>query len=230
MAVDFHEDTNQEETGDGVIIVVMTKNGLASDLIGKYRPPHPVMVVCPNEQVLRQTNARFGQVPFRPSQFADLDVVGKEAVDHALQMEMYGKPKKAIIVHGAQELSADERPVVKAVKEMRGLQRLTSVRSGADLRTPKGTVTARAGVASLRSTSISLDSIVGPITRPRSTKIICTLGPKCSSEKGLSELIDAGMNIARFNFSHGDHASHGEVLQRYRDVIERKRGAEDVRK
>lgn len=184
-------------------------------------------------------------------------------VDHCLKNEMYGKPKKAIIVHGSSELSADERPVIKAVKEMRGLNRLTSVRSGADLRTPKGTVTARAGVASLRSTSISLDSIVGPITRPRSTKIICTLGaapfplsappapplrppcsrcacrvraedspgaatpagPKCSSEEGLSALIDAGMNIARFNFSHGDHESHGAVLQRLRDVCERKRGA-----
>lgn len=148
-----------------------------------------------------------------------------QAVDFALKQEMYGKPKKAIIVHGSRELSADEHPVIKAVKEMRGLQRLTSVRSGADLRTPKGTVTARAGVASLRSTSISLDSIVGPITRPRSTKIICTLGPKCSSEEGLSALIDAGMNIARFNFSHGDHESHGAVLQRYREVCDRKRGA-----
>lgn len=79
MAVDFHEDTNQEETQDGVIMVVMTHKGKASDLVTKYRPPHPVIVVSPNEQVLRQTNARFGQVAFKPSQFDDLDVAGKEA-------------------------------------------------------------------------------------------------------------------------------------------------------
>ena len=45
----------------------------------------------------------------------------------------------------------------------------------------------------------------------RETKIFCTLGPKCWSEKGLGKLIDAGLNVARFNFSHGEHSSHQEV-------------------
>jgi hypothetical protein len=46
---------------------------------------------------------------------------------------------------------------------------------------------------------------------PRKTKIVCTLGPSCWGEAGLAALMDAGMNVARFNFSHGDHAGHGEV-------------------
>lgn len=39
----------------------------------------------------------------------------------------------------------------------------------------------------------------------RKTKIVCTMGP--STEKGdvLKQLMLAGMNVARFNFSHGDH-------------------------
>jgi hypothetical protein len=53
---------------------------------------------------------------------------------------------------------------------------------------------------------------------PRKTKIVCTLGPSCWSDQGLAALIDAGMNVARFNFSHGDHAGHGEVLDRLRKV------------
>jgi pyruvate kinase len=39
----------------------------------------------------------------------------------------------------------------------------------------------------------------------RKTKIVCTMGPKCWSEEAmLGELLDAGLNVARFNFSHGD--------------------------
>ena len=51
------------------------------------------------------------------------------------------------------------------------------------------------------------------VTAPRKTKIVCTLGPACWSEEGIAKLIDAGMNVCRFNFSHGDHAGHGEVCR-----------------
>ena len=51
----------------------------------------------------------------------------------------------------------------------------------------------------------------------RKTKIVCTMGPKCWSEEMLGKLLDAGMNIARFNFSHGDHAGHLEVRNGKRD-------------
>lgn len=39
----------------------------------------------------------------------------------------------------------------------------------------------------------------------RKTKIVCTLGPATDDEKVLRSLIEEGMNVARFNFSHGDH-------------------------
>lgn len=47
----------------------------------------------------------------------------------------------------------------------------------------------------------------------RKTKIICTIGPASSNEKVISDLLDAGMNVARLNFSHGTHESHSESIK-----------------
>ncbi len=50
----------------------------------------------------------------------------------------------------------------------------------------------------------------------RRAKIVCTLGPATSSEEAIGALIDAGMNVARMNFSHGEYADHQAVYERVR--------------
>lgn len=50
------------------------------------------------------------------------------------------------------------------------------------------------------------------------TKVVCTLGPASSSEEVLRELIKAGMDVARLNFSHGSHEVHAETVRKVRKV------------
>lgn len=47
----------------------------------------------------------------------------------------------------------------------------------------------------------------------RKTKIICTLGPASNTKETIAELVKAGMNVARFNFSHGDHEEQKARLE-----------------
>jgi pyruvate kinase len=55
----------------------------------------------------------------------------------------------------------------------------------------------------------------------RKTKIVCTIGPASESVEKLTELIEAGMNVARLNFSHGDHEEHGARIQNIRTAAEK---------
>eukprot|EP00475_Leptophrys_vorax_P019051 TRINITY_DN2602_c0_g1_i1.p1 TRINITY_DN2602_c0_g1~~TRINITY_DN2602_c0_g1_i1.p1 ORF type:complete len:550 (-),score=161.80 TRINITY_DN2602_c0_g1_i1:41-1564(-) len=58
----------------------------------------------------------------------------------------------------------------------------------------------------------------GGVAPPR-TKIICTLGPKSHDPKVLTELLEAGMNVARLNFSHGSYEYHADSIKMIRSVM-----------
>jgi pyruvate kinase len=51
---------------------------------------------------------------------------------------------------------------------------------------------------------------------PNKTKIVCTIGPASESPEVMEQMIRAGLNVARLNFSHGDFESHGRVIERLR--------------
>lgn len=55
----------------------------------------------------------------------------------------------------------------------------------------------------------------------RKTKIVCTIGPASESVEMLEKLIEAGMNVARLNFSHGDYEEHGARIQNIRKATEK---------
>ena len=55
----------------------------------------------------------------------------------------------------------------------------------------------------------------------RKTKIVCTIGPASESPEVLEQLIEAGMNVARLNFSHGSHEEHAGRIAAIRDAAEK---------
>ncbi|MDQ0928794.1 pyruvate kinase [Bacillus atrophaeus] len=52
----------------------------------------------------------------------------------------------------------------------------------------------------------------------RKTKIVCTIGPASESIEMLTNLMEAGMNVARLNFSHGDFEEHGARIKNIREA------------
>ncbi|XP_005103610.1 pyruvate kinase PKM [Aplysia californica] len=53
----------------------------------------------------------------------------------------------------------------------------------------------------------------------RMTNIICTVGPSCDSVETLSQMIEHGMNICRFNLAHADHEYHAKILRNLHEAV-----------
>ena len=67
--------------------------------------------------------------------------------------------------------------------------------------------------------------MTSPVSAPPSaspsldrTKIVCTLGPSSASPEAIAALLDAGMSVARINFSHGTHATHERAISLVRQL------------
>jgi len=56
--------------------------------------------------------------------------------------------------------------------------------------------------------------------RVRRAKIVCTIGPACDSDEMIRDLMLAGMDVARLNFSHGTHSEHARRIERLRRVAQ----------
>ncbi|GLI64206.1 hypothetical protein VaNZ11_007398 [Volvox africanus] len=232
MAVGFTEDTTPEafkrvaKSLTVTLIVVLTENGRAANLISKYRPPCLVVVASNNAQVLRQASVSFGQVPLL---LDSLEIESEDLAERSLErvrslglMPPSGHDCRMIVSRGRHTGSADTDPIVTVVKPGGSGLKRRNWSTGNTLYTPSGVPIQRPGVRSLRSTRTNLPLITAPVKQGRATKVVCTMGPACWSEETMGKLLDAGMDIMRLCFSYGDHKGHYEVLERFRKVCKQK--------
>mmetsp|Transcript_24731 Transcript_24731/g.44566 ORF Transcript_24731/g.44566 Transcript_24731/m.44566 type:complete len:725 (-) Transcript_24731:218-2392(-) len=199
------------------LVVVVSNTGIPALLVAKYRPRVPILLVTSVPSVARAMAPVYGVVPYLVSSLpssrsvVQFEVLMEKALLHSIESKLLSPGKEVIVVHGVVQPEADGIPMV-TIKVAPGMAKpyLHHV-------TEK--------TLSLRTTAISLKDVMVYRVPPRKTKVICTLGPSCWSEEGLGKLLDMGMNIARFNFSHGTQSDHQQVLERLRNVAAKKKMA-----
>ncbi|MEW5302336.1 MAG: hypothetical protein WDW36_005135 [Sanguina aurantia] len=235
LSVGFTEDTTPEvllhaprSFASGSLIVVLTADGTSANLVAKYRPPSLVVVAATDLTVLRQSAVAFGQVPLKlDSLEIDTDVLADMAVAELRSRLLLplGRDVRVVVARGTASGSADNDPVISVVKVGGHSLKRKGWSTGNVLYTPSGVPIQRPGIRSLRSSLTNLPLITAPVKSHRSTKVVCTIGPSCWSEEALGALLDSGMDVIRLNFSHGDHAGHLAVLQRFRKVCGEKQAS-----
>lgn len=106
-------------------------------------------------------------------------------------------------------------------KRVNGLSQIVAVKSPDHIRGANNNVHASYDDDDNSNFNVPLTSSSSPyslgkesvyLNSPRKTKIVCTIGPSTSSKEMIWKLAEAGMNVARMNMSHGDHASHQKTI------------------
>eukprot|EP00201_Polytomella_parva_P012151 CAMPEP_0175065440 /NCGR_PEP_ID=MMETSP0052_2-20121109/15924_1 /TAXON_ID=51329 ORGANISM="Polytomella parva, Strain SAG 63-3" /NCGR_SAMPLE_ID=MMETSP0052_2 /ASSEMBLY_ACC=CAM_ASM_000194 /LENGTH=611 /DNA_ID=CAMNT_0016331971 /DNA_START=9 /DNA_END=1840 /DNA_ORIENTATION=+ len=209
------------------LVALVTNTSAPIRMLAKYRAPMTIVVVTTKPHVARQANMIFGTVPML---LPEEEGWTGRSLDQIRDAIVTFSRSHQLAEFSADTKDGDQLLVVTgpntctfATEEYLSELEFTTFVMGEEA----ANVQAHTGYVgedtiAYRSTKVGLDLITNPIDTPRKTKLICTLGPKCWSEDGLAALIDAGMNIARFNFSHGTQADHQQVLDRLRGVISEK--------
>jgi pyruvate kinase len=188
-------------------IVVLTKTGAAGRYICKYRPQASILMGSTQDQVIRQSNIMRGVKGFKTTAGKSVDERIDEVIDQGTKLGLIKPGSPVVAVHGKD----GDSNMVKMIQVAGDLPatrpsqtEVTTIRQG-EMILPKDMV-------HLPLEESTVDSF------KRKCKIICTMGPSCWDTDKLVQMIDSGLNVARLNFSHGDHAAHAATVGRIREA------------
>jgi len=216
------------------MIIVFSEHGKTARLLAKYRPCAPVLLVTSNVKLARSCATLFAMYPFlldAPINSVD-EIEGhvEKALNYSVEAGLCMAGKEVIVftstsVAAAACAAGDEgkamlqREVLITLApgqlDHNALGALAPHTSAQDPRMITKTIT-------LRSTVINLDMLTDDNPPVRKTKLAVTIGPASSTPEILERLVDSGMDIARFKFSHGTPQSHAEVLGTLKEICKRK--------
>ncbi|KAK3237337.1 hypothetical protein CYMTET_52583 [Cymbomonas tetramitiformis] len=201
---------------EAFLIVIHSQDGSAAVLAAKYRPKVPVLVMTESEAIARQLSARFSLQAYLLPPGESYSAPGlKTAVAHAIANGICGGGGKMVLVSGRQGgAPPDQAPSV----EVADMPDSVKAQPAKSLRVSALSITNKSWAA-FRSQTLDVESHTAKTNLPcRKAKIVCTIGPQSGTEEVLGRLLDAGLNLARFNFSSGKAEQHRERLNRLRAV------------
>ncbi|KNA25875.1 hypothetical protein SOVF_002480 [Spinacia oleracea] len=100
-------------------------------------------------------------------------------------------------------------------KEIFSVRSVKTTETSTSLDSPNGSISP--GPFELQSSDYLAKQSKSVSNAWRKTKIVCTIGPSTSSREMIWKLAEEGMNVARLNMSHGDHASHQKTIDLVRE-------------
>jgi pyruvate kinase len=205
------------------MIIVFSEGGKTARMVAKYRSSVPVLVVTSNAELSRHCQVMFGLHTMLLDEPVSSVKDMKSAVNNAL---LCGRDKglcvsgKEVVVLFSSNVTteksgkvAQRQVYITACPGQLVLSKLGSM-------IPSSNVEAhsQAKTLSLRSTVIDLPMLFESSTPVRKTKVLASLGPVSNNKEMIGKLIDAGMDVARFNLAMTDMAEIKGTIELVRQV------------
>jgi len=210
------------------LIIAFSEAGRMPGLLAKYKPMVPTVILTTQPDLARRCACLYGIYPYLIDALPQSPKEVNQQVFLAMNMAVRDKlcvPGKEVIVltstlvWGMQEASGEnEANPERQLYITTAPGRLNFKDLGAAQPASATRVKAQPKTVSLRAVNIDLNMLIKPDAPVRKTKIQVTLGPSVSTVDMLTKCINAGMDVARLNLSHGTPEGNRRLVASLREA------------